>query len=54
VLDGVTHVEIHHDVANVRSGRIPEALGFRHVEDRARPPAAPGETGVERVWRRVR
>lgn len=46
-----THVEIHHDVANAPSGRVPARLGFRHVEDRAAPIAAPGETGTQRIWR---
>lgn len=50
-LDDVTHVEIHHDVANVRSGRIPERLGFTLVEERQDEVQAPGEVGIERVWR---
>jgi ribosomal-protein-serine acetyltransferase len=53
-IDGVTHVEIHHDVANVRSGRIPERLGFEHIEDRPDEVLASGEAGVERIWRRDR
>lgn len=47
----VTHVEIHHDVANVASGRVPARLGFALAEERRRTPTAPGETGLERVWR---
>lgn len=47
----VTHVEIHHDVTNVASGRIPAKLGFRLVGQIRRSPAAPAETGTEHVWR---
>ena len=50
-MPAVTHVEIHHDVANVASGRVPAKLGFRHVADVRRPPEAPGETGLNRHWR---
>jgi RimJ/RimL family protein N-acetyltransferase len=50
-LPGVTHVEIHHDVANVASGRIPAKLGFTRVRDEPRPREAPGETGTQSVWR---
>lgn len=53
-MDEVTHVEIHHDEANTRSGAIPAALRFRRVEVRDHPPEAPGETGRRVVWRRVR
>jgi ribosomal-protein-serine acetyltransferase len=47
----VTHVEIHHDVANPASGRVPEKLGFVHVRDEAHAIEAPGETGTQRIWR---
>jgi RimJ/RimL family protein N-acetyltransferase len=47
-------VEIHHDRANVASGGVPAKLGFEHVGDTPRPPQAPGEEGVERVWRLTR
>ena len=50
-MPAVNHVEIHHDVANVASGRVPAKLGFRHVDDVRSPPEAPGETGVNRHWR---
>lgn len=53
-LDGTTHVEIRHDVANHRSRRIPEALGFVLIGERDRPPEAPAETGIECLWRRTR
>ena len=47
----VEFVEVHHDVANVASGRVPAELGFRMVEEREDGAAAPAEVGVERVWR---
>jgi ribosomal-protein-serine acetyltransferase len=47
----VTHVEIHHDVTNLASGRIPAKLGFTVVGRIRRTPAAPAETGTEHVWR---
>jgi len=47
----VDRVEIHHDRANVASGGVPPKLGFEHVGDTRRAPVAPGEEGVERVWR---
>jgi ribosomal-protein-serine acetyltransferase len=50
-LPGVTHVEIHHDVTNLASGRVPAKLGFTLVEQRSRPSAAPAETGTENIWR---
>lgn len=51
VLSGVTHVEIHHDRANVASGRVPCKLGFEMVREEPVKIAAPGETGVSCVWR---
>lgn len=50
-LPGVTHVEIHHDVTNLASGRVPAKLGYTLVGQAARPPAAPAETGTENIWR---
>jgi ribosomal-protein-serine acetyltransferase len=50
----VTHVEIHHDVANAASGRVPAKLGFTHLRDEARPREAPGETGTQSIWRMER
>ena len=48
---GIERVEIHHDRANVASGGVPPKLGFALVGERRRAPQAPGEEGVERVWR---
>ena len=47
-------VEIHHDRANAGSGEVPARLGFEHVGERPRPPEAPGEEGVEWIWRLTR
>ena len=47
----IQRVEIHHDRANELSGRVAARAGFTHVEDRPDIPEAPGEEGVERVWR---
>jgi RimJ/RimL family protein N-acetyltransferase len=50
-LDGITHVEIHHDKANAASGRVPGKLGFRLVREVDDHVAAPGETGRSCEWR---
>lgn len=48
---GIDRVEIHHDVANVVSGRIPARLGYTDAGTIERPPVAAAETGTFRVWR---
>ena len=48
---GVSHVEIHHDKANLASGRVPLKLGFELVGERPVEAVAPGETGVHCIWR---
>jgi RimJ/RimL family protein N-acetyltransferase len=50
-LPGITHIEIHHDKANVRSGRVPFKLGYELVSEAPANVDAPGETGVRWVWR---
>jgi ribosomal-protein-serine acetyltransferase len=50
-LDHVTHVEIHHDRANVASGRVPARLGFTLLGEVPDEITAPGETGVSCEWR---
>lgn len=50
-MPGVHFVEVHHDVSNVASRRVPERLGFTFVEEREDEAAAPAEVGVEQVWR---
>lgn len=50
-LDGVDHVEIRHDRANLVSGRIPERLGYRHIATVERDAQARSETGTALHWR---
>ena len=49
-VDGIDIVEIHHDAANVASGRIPEKLGYLEALRRDVEVDSPGECGVEVVW----
>ena len=49
--EAIERIEIHHDVANIASGRVPAKLGYRYVGDVTRPVQAPSETGVQSVWR---
>lgn len=53
-LADVTHVEIHHDLANLASGRVAAKLGFTIVGDEPDEVAAPGEVGMNRIWRMTR
>jgi RimJ/RimL family protein N-acetyltransferase len=50
----VDRVEIHHDRANVASAGVPRALGFELVSEKPDEITAPGEEGVECVWRITR
>ena len=50
----ITHVEIHHDLANLASGRGPPKLGFAVIGDEPDEVAAPGEVGMSRIWRMTR
>lgn len=51
-LPGIDHVEIHHDEANLPSGRIPAKLGYKAIETRrGRFEPAPADSGVTLVWR---
>lgn len=47
----VAYVEIHHDKANVPSGRVPATLGFTRIGEEARTPNAPLESGTTVLWR---
>jgi RimJ/RimL family protein N-acetyltransferase len=47
-------VEIHHDEANVASGKVPDRLGFTHVFTGQRDPEAPAESGVMYRWEKKR
>ena len=55
-IDDVEAVEIHHDVANIASGMVPEKAGFTFDREYDRPCEAPGDCGRGRAWitRRVR
>lgn len=48
---GVTFVEIHHDKANVVSGRIPRRLGYTFIGEKSDGVGAPGEIGIDVTWR---
>lgn len=48
---GIDHVEIHHDKANRASAGIPRRLGFRFCGETPDKVEAPGEVGVEQLWR---
>lgn len=50
---GIDRVEIHHDVANRASGRVPDKLGYEQIGDgpTVRGEQAPAETGIDRIWR---
>lgn len=48
---GIAAVEIRHDKANVASGRIPARLGYTFVGETPDEVTAPGEVGIELVWR---
>jgi ribosomal-protein-serine acetyltransferase len=53
-IEGVDHVEIHHDAANVASRRVPEKNGFVLVGESPDQAVAPSEVGVDLTWRRRR
>jgi len=53
-IHGIERVEIHHDRANVTSGRVPAALGYALVVEIEREITAPGECGITCVWRATR
>lgn len=50
---GIDHLEIHHDAANAASGAVALRSGFTEVERTRAPegPVAPGEVGIDVVWR---
>lgn len=49
--DEITHVEIHHDLNNLASARIPAKLGFKKVGETKSAILSPGESGVTVIWR---
>jgi ribosomal-protein-serine acetyltransferase len=53
-IEGVDHVEIHHDAANVASRRVSEKNGFELIGESPEEAVAPSEVGVDVTWRRRR
>ena len=50
-LPRMTHVEIHHDKANVASAGVPRKLGFVLLGEEPVDRKAPAEIGIECRWR---
>jgi RimJ/RimL family protein N-acetyltransferase len=48
---GITFTEIHHDKANLASGRVPEKLGYTFVGETQDSVTSPGELGIDCAWR---
>jgi RimJ/RimL family protein N-acetyltransferase len=48
---GIAGVEIHHDRANVASAGVPRGLGYQLVGEQPNVEPAPGELGIDYVWR---
>ncbi len=56
-LDDIESVEIHHDKANLKSGKVPERLGFTRISeapDSATTRLAKKDLGVSVTWRMQR
>jgi ribosomal-protein-serine acetyltransferase len=54
-LPEIDHVEIHHDVLNLASGRVPAKLGYSPVGTQAaRFAPAAGDSGTIKLWRITR
>jgi ribosomal-protein-serine acetyltransferase len=49
----VTHVEIHHDVANTASGAVAARAGFAHITDHPRSRFSSADTDTA-IWRLAR
>lgn len=47
----IAFVEIRHDVGNPASGAVARKAGFTEAGTVARAPAAPADTGTDRIWR---
>jgi ribosomal-protein-serine acetyltransferase len=50
-VEGITHVEIHHDKANLASAGVPGRLGYQLVAEAPDEISAPAELGIEQIWR---
>ena len=54
-LPAIDRVEIHHDVLNLASGRVPAKLGYADAgTTEGRFERAPADSGSTRVWRTTR
>lgn len=54
-VDWVDRVEIHHDLTNAASTRIPEKLGYQRIgEQPATSAQGPADVGVDVIWRATR
>lgn len=54
-LPAIDRVEIHHDILNLASERVPAKLGYSAVgTTRSRVELAAGDCGTTRVWRIMR
>jgi ribosomal-protein-serine acetyltransferase len=54
-LPGIDRIEIVHDARNIASQRVPEKLGYAHVENRLDKQVVPvSEPGDTKVWRITR
>jgi ribosomal-protein-serine acetyltransferase len=49
-VEGITHVEIHHDKANVASAGVPRRLGYQLIAEARDEISAPAESGIEQIW----
>jgi RimJ/RimL family protein N-acetyltransferase len=50
-VQGIAHVEIHHDKANEVSARIPRRLGYVLIDETPDRAQAPAEVGISCHWR---
>lgn len=53
-VDGIEHVEIHHDRANVRSRAVAASLGFLYEGECPDTVRAPAEEGIDCTWTMTR
>lgn len=47
----ISHVEIHHDKANLASAGVPRKLGFKFIGEERDKAGAPADLGIEWRWR---
>jgi ribosomal-protein-serine acetyltransferase len=49
-LPDVGRIEIHHDVANVISGRVPSRLGYVRLREEPAASESSGGSGIHVIW----